>query len=485
MALGTDDFPKDGFMQDGKPPVGGVKVLVPAGALGAGVRPEEVEAGLAAGAHAIALDAGSTDSGPAYLGTGKSKYSRAAVKRDLSILMAARAKAGIPLLVGSCGTSGCDEAVDWTLEIVLEIAIEQGGSPRIAVLYSEQDKAILKARNAQGRIRPLPPMGGLDDVTIDACAHIVALLGPEPYVAALRAGAEIVLGGRTTDTAVLAAVPLMLGAAAGPAWHGAKVAECGGQCTVNPMNPGILFTVDGEGFDIAPLSLDNRCEPRTVSAHMLYENSDPFRLVEPGGVLDVTGSAYQALDARTVRVTGSRWEPMPYTMKLEGAAGGPFQTIMLVGIEDPAVLADLDGFMARMEQALHDLVGRAMGEAAGAYDISLRAYGWSAVSGQTPGPAAAPPREVGLLFVATARDQALATQIAKVCNPYFFHFPVRRDIELPSYAFPFSPAETERGQVFEFKLNHVVETTDPFELVRTRWVDLGAEHKEADHGHAA
>uniref|UniRef100_B0T6K3 Acyclic terpene utilisation N-terminal domain-containing protein n=1 Tax=Caulobacter sp. (strain K31) TaxID=366602 RepID=B0T6K3_CAUSK len=484
MAPNGRDFSKDGFMHDGEFPQGGVKVLVPVGALGGGVRPEEVEAGLAAGAHAIALDAGSTDSGPAYLGTGKSKYSRAAVKRDLSILMAARAKAGIPLLVGSCGTSGCDEAVDWTLEIVLEIAAEQGLSPRIALLYSEQDKAALKARNAQGRIRPLPPLGALDDATLDACAHIVALLGPEPYIAALRAGAEIVLGGRTTDTAVLAAVPLMLGAAAGPAWHGAKVAECGGQCTVNPMNPGVLFTVDEEGFDIVPLSPDNRCEPHTVSAHMLYENSDPFRLIEPGGVLDVTGSDYRSVDGRAVRVTGSVWEPKPYTMKLEGAGGGPFQTIMLVGIEDREVLADIDGFVARMGQILRERVDRAMGEAAGDFDISLRPYGWNAVSGQAPAPGTAPPREVGLLFVATARTQAQATQIAKACNPYFFHFPVRMGIELPSYAFPFSPAEIERGQVFEFKLNHVVETADPFELVRTRWVDLRQE-KEADHGHAA
>lgn len=471
-------------MHDGKLPAGGVKVLAPAGALGAGVRPDEVEAGLAAGAHVIAVDAGSTDSGPAYLGTGKSKYSRAAVKRDLSILMAARAKAGIPLLVGSCGTSGCDDAVDWTLDIVREIAAEQGASPRIAVLYSEQDKAALKARNAEGRIRPLPPMGELDDETLEACVHIVALLGPEPYIAALRAGADIVLGGRTTDTAVLAAMPLMLGAAAGAAWHGAKIAECGGLCTVNPMSPGVLFSVDAEGFDIAPLAPDNRCDPHTVSAHMLYENSDPFRLVEPGGVLDVTASVYQALDQRTVRVTGSSWAPLPYTMKLEGAAGGPFQTIMLVGIEDRDVLADLEGFTQRLSQALYERVRGTMGAAARDYEISLRPYGWNAVSGRAMSPQAAIPHEVGLLFVATAKTQELATQIAKVCNPYFFHFPVRRDVELPSYAFPFSPAEIERGQVFALQLNHVVETSDPFELARTRWVDLNDE-KEASHGHAA
>lgn len=348
-----------------------------------------------------------------------------------------------------------------------------------------QDKAVLRAKTAAGQVRPLAPLGPLDEATIEACSHIVALLGPEPYISALRGGAEIVLGGRTTDTAVLAALPLMLGAAAGPAWHGAKVAECGGQCTVDPMNPGVLFSVDAEGFEIVPLSPDNRCEPRTVAAHMLYENSDPFRLVEPGGVLDVTGSDYQAVDARRVRVTGSRWEPAPYTMKLEGAGGGPFQTLMMVGIEDRAVMADLDGFLARLDEALRERVRRTMGEAAGEFDISLRPYGWNAVSGRSRPPGTPPPLEIGLMFVATAQTQALATQIAKACNPYFFHFPVRRDIELPSYAFPFSPAEIERGQVFEFKLNHVVDTADPFELARIRWVDAGVQDKEVRDGQAA
>ena len=53
-----------------------IKILVPCGSLGAGVREDEVEYGLFQGAQAIASDAGSTDSGAAYLATGKSKNSR-------------------------------------------------------------------------------------------------------------------------------------------------------------------------------------------------------------------------------------------------------------------------------------------------------------------------------------------------------------------------------------------------------------------------
>ena len=423
-----------------------VRVLVAAGVLGWGIRADEVEIGLKLRPHAIAVDAGSTDSGPAYLATGRTKYGRGSIKRDLSILMDARRRAGIPLLIGSCGTSGCDMAVDQTLEIALEVAREQGDAPKIAVLYSEQSASDLKGRNAAGKVTPLAPAAALSEASLDACTHIVALLGPEPYIEAIKAGADIVLGGRTTDTAVLAAVPLMRGADVASAWHAAKISECGGLCTVNPTSPGVMMSIDRGGFTIEPLSPQNRCTPETVSAHMLYENSDPFRLAEPGGVLDVTDARYVAIDDRRVRVGGSRWEPKPYTMKLEGAGGGPFQTMMLVGIEDPDVLADVDCFVSRMERGLRERIARTMGREAD-IDISLRPYGWNAVSGRTPDPGTAPPREIGLMFVATAPTQAMATEAARVCNPMFFHFPVREGNELPSYAFPFSPAEIERGQV--------------------------------------
>src|ERR1700743_2729870 len=245
-----------------------VRVLVPAGVLGWGIRADEIDAGLAMAPHAIAVDAGSTDSGPAYLASGRTKYGRPSIKRDLSILMAARRQAGIPLLIGSCGTSGCDVAVDQTLEIVLEVAREQGDAPRIAVIYSELNAVELKARNAAGKVTPLAPSEDVTGADIDACTHIVALLGPEPYIEAVVSGADIVLGGRTTDTAVLAAVPLMRGADVAAAWHAAKIAECGGLCTVNPTSPGVMMSIGRDGFTIEPLSSQNRCTPETVSAHM-------------------------------------------------------------------------------------------------------------------------------------------------------------------------------------------------------------------------
>jgi hypothetical protein len=448
-----------------------VNVLVPVGALGVGINEADVMAWVK-DAHAIACDAGSTDSGPAYLATGLAKYSRAAVKSDLAILMRAQASAGVPLLIGSCGTSGCDAAVDWTVEIAQEIAREELLSPRIAVLYSEQSPASVATLAAAGGVRPLPPLEGADPDLFLACDRIVALMGPEPYMAAVQAGADIVLGGRTTDTAVLAAVPLLRGAGVAAAWHAAKIAECGSLCTVRPRDGGVMARIGADAFEVEPLTAGNRCTPQTVSAHMLYENSDPFFLFEPGGMLDVSAARYEQVDDRTVQVSGSRFVRQPYTMKLEGAAGAGYQTVMLVGIQDRTVLAEIDRFVGQMHEVLHERVSKALGIGPETYEISLRPYGWNAVDGMSVDTKVTPsPREIGLLFVATASSQELATQIAKTCNPWFFHMPLYAELELPSYAFPFSPAEIERGRVYEFKLNHVVNVSRPDELVRTATIN--------------
>ena len=74
-----------------------IKVLIPSGALGISVDPDALERGLQMQPDIIAIDGGSTDSGPHYLGTGTCKYSRASVKREWRLLMQARARLGLGL----------------------------------------------------------------------------------------------------------------------------------------------------------------------------------------------------------------------------------------------------------------------------------------------------------------------------------------------------------------------------------------------------
>ena len=70
------------------------------------------------------------------------------------------------------------------------------------------------------------------------------------------------------------------------------------------------------------------------------------------------------------------------------------------------------------------------------------------------------------MLLVQAASQSVATEIAKFCNPYLLHFPLNPGDPMPSFAFPFSPAEIEMGPAFAFRLNHVVHVESPMELVR-------------------
>jgi hypothetical protein len=450
-----------------------VGVIFPTGMLGGGFPPDTIRRGIELGADAIAVDGGSTDSGPSYLGTATAKTTGSAVARDLRLLLTAASAAGIPLIVTSCGTSGTDSGVDWIADMVTAIAEQEGLSFNVARIYSEQQAGALLPALHAGRIRPLPPLGPLQPDTLLSCTHIVGLMGHEPITQALDAGAQVVLAGRATDTSSVAALALRRGLLAGSAWHAAKTVECGGQCTTSPGRGGVYVHIDQGGFTVEPLDEQAACTPTSVAAHMIYENVDPFRMREPSGTLDTSQATYVALDDRRVRVEGSRFEPAEqYTVKLEGSSLAGYETVILVGIRDPQILGDLDTWVSTLRSMLTSRVQTLLGLQQGEYEIQIRCYGANAVLGPLE-PETVAPREVGVLFQARAADQATATAIAKITNPFLLHLPLPGSEHLPSFAFATSPAEMERGAVYEFVLNHAVDVDTPHQLFRTVYSEVG------------
>jgi hypothetical protein len=429
-----------------------VSLVFPSGMLGAGLNAEFVARGVALGATAISIDAGSTDSGPYYLGAAESKSSAAAVKRDLRILLLAARGAGIPLIIGSCGTNGTDSGVDWTAALVEEVSAEEGLSFTLARIYSEQTaRTILEALEA-GAVEALAPSGTLEVRTVQACTHIVAVMGHEPIVAALEAGADVVLAGR--------------------AWHAAKTVECGDQCTTRPRGGGVFVTIDQEGFTVEPLDPAAACTPTSVAAHMLYENANPFRLREPSGTLDTSQATYTPVDERVVRVEGSWFETTEQpTIKLEGSGVSGYETTSFVAIADPAVLPRIDEWVQALQTRLHGRVHDLIGLDQQDYTVQLRCYGRDGVLGALA-PNGQVPTEVGILLKVRGPDQATATAIAKTANPLLLHLPLEGMTDLPSYAFATSPAEAERGAAYEFHLNHVMHVTDPTEPFRTTLTEI-------------
>jgi len=455
-----------------------VRVLCPIGMLGGGFQEEAFFRAVDLKPHVIAADGGSTDSGPWHLGAGKPKPSRDAVKRDLRLMMIARQQLGVPLIVGSCGTSGIDAGVDWTRDICLEIAAAENQHFKLALVYSEQDKEYLKSKFREGRIKPLKPAPHLDEAVIDRCSHIVGMMGHEPIAAALDAGADVVLAGRATDTALMAVMPLRMGAPAGPTWHAAKTMECGAACTEGSHGGGGVFVrIDEEGFIIEPCSLRSRCTPSSIAGHTLYENSDPYYITEPSGLSDTTKAHYFAVDDRTVKVTGSEFIAADqYTVKLEAAEPIGYETVAIGGVRDPYILRELESWTASMKGAFEHRVKQLYGHRLNPEDVSIdiRLYGYNAVMGDKEPLKDRTPHEVGILFIVRAPDQATATDIAKFVSHGGSHFPVSKWTGglISGIAYPFSPPEIERGPAYRFAMNHVVEIDDPCEMVRFKYLDV-------------
>lgn len=446
-------------------------MLVPSGVLGLGFDRKALAAGVDAAPDIIAIDGGSTDSGPHALGTGTSKYSRAACKSEWRDLLLAREKLGVPLVIGSAGTCGTDATVDWMLEITRELATELQLNFQICCVYTEQAPQFIAAQLEHDAISALEPSLPLERQTAVACSHIVALAGAEHIQAALKTGADVVIAGRTTDTAIISALPLMLGCDSGAAWHAAKIAECGALCSTNPTSGVVIVDITmQDGFTIYPAANNACCTPESVSAHMLYENTDPFILYEPGGYLDVTHAHYSAVSEVAVKVTESQWHStMPYTVKLEGARLVGYQTTLLATLRDPHYVSHARPWIDRLSTFIQSEVRGALELSDDKPDdhfiIDFRLIGEDATLGklETQKHQA---HELGVLVIITAASQSLADEIGKFVNPFLLHYPLTDDEPLPTFAFPYSPAQSSRGPLYEFCINHVMAVDDPMSIVR-------------------
>jgi hypothetical protein len=452
-----------------------VRVLSASGQIGSGFLESSLERGISLTPHVIACDGGSTDAGPAHLGSGEPHFSREGTKRDLRLMLRGRDRIDVPLIVGSCGFG--DAGVDWMRDIALEIAREEGLRFRLALVRSEQDKAYLKRRLREGRIIPLNPAPPISEQVIDRSSHIVGMMGHEPIAAAIEGGAQVVLAGRASDTSLFSTVPLIRGAGAGPAWHAAKILECGTACVVQRKRPdSIMAWIRDDHFDVEPMDMDVACTPQSVASHTLYENADPFLITEPNGTIDSHGSRYEALDGRAVRVYGSEFRAADRTtIKLEGAELAGYQAIIIGGVREPYIIRQLDSWLAAMQEKFAARVQEMFGGRLGPddYDIHVRVYGRDGVMGKLEPKAHEVGHEIGLLFTITTAEEGATDAIAKTFAHFALHYPIPEWRGLISgIAFPMAPSHVNRGPVYRFNLNHIVVPDSPTEMFRTEFLEV-------------
>jgi len=445
-----------------------ITVLTPTGTLGYGFGTEALANGMALGPNVIAVDAGSTDPGPHYLGSGEPLVSRFSMKRELTELILASRKAGIPLVVGSAGGSGCRRHVDWTVEIAREIAREHRLRFKLAWIYADIQGERLKRAIARGEVRDFEAGFILTGNMVDETVALVAQMGHEPIAAALDAGAEVVIAGRSCDDSAIAAYPIARGADPGLAMHMGKILECGA-FSAEPFGMDVMVgIVVDDHFLLEPGSRTRRASVTSVAAHTLYEREDPFHQPGPGHVMDLSGCRFEQVNERQVKVSGSRFiKTDDYWVKLEGVRFAGYRSVSIAGIRCPTMIQQVDEILddARAEAFRYF--------ASNAFEIGFHVYGRDGVMGRLERQRQITSHELGLVIDVVAPDQELARGVAHHVsgNLLHYHFPGQFNTS-GNLAFPYSPSEIDAGPSYRFSVYHLMKVETPLELFPIHYEEL-------------
>jgi hypothetical protein len=410
----------------------------------------------------IGADGGSVDPGPYYLGAGKAFCSGKAMRRDLRLMLRAGVEAGVPVVVSTAGGAGGAPHLDMIAQMVREIAKEDGLSFRLALIHAEQSKQDVIRWIDEGRVKALGRHSALDEDTVTRSTRIVGAMGPEPYIQALDAGAQVIISGRSTDPAPWAAAVLRAQLPAPVAWYAGKMLECGAEPSLPKKEDCLFVTVGNDYVECEPTNPIRRCTPLSVANFSLHENSSPIYHVEPGGLLDTSACRFDAVTDRAVRISGMQWTPADrYTVKLEGVELTGYRSISVCGTRDPVLISQIDSYLQTVRSIVAEKTTD-FGVDPDTYQLSFRVYGRDGVMGAREPIKQTQSHELGFVLEAVAPTQDDANAVIAIARTTILHSDfVGRLCKEGNMAFPFSPSDIEAGPHYRFNMYHVVETDDP------------------------
>jgi hypothetical protein len=385
------------------------------------------------------------------------------------MLLASR-KIGVPMLIGSAGDTGSNSRVDLYVGIIRELA-EKHRLPRfkLGYYYSEVGKDYLRPKIRAGdAIEGLDGRSALTEAELDETARIVAMAGVHPFMALLDRGADVIIGGRSSDAAIFAAAAMHQGHPEALSYYLGKVLECASFCA-EPY--GAKETVLGEivdgGVHVTAMHPDQRCTIASVAGHAMYERSNPYHEYVAGGLLDMSECHYEQVSEKTTRVTGPRFIPAPRVrVKLEGSAKVGERFIGIAAVRDPYSIANVDLMIDWARQQVRERFG------AHGYELHYTVYGRDGVMGSLE-PVRTPSHELCIVVQGVARTRGMAEEVCMIGTRQLFY------ARLPevkgtagSVAFVLDEV-VPASAAYRWSLNHTVAVDDPMELFPIHMTEAG------------
>lgn len=441
-----------------------LRILCPNGHLGfAPTKEESFFLGVATKPDYYCCDSGSDDIGPAALGRDVSVSPAAWQRHDVELMLLAARRQGVPMLIGSAGDTGTKSRVDLYVKMVAELAAKHDLPPfRLAWFYSDVDKACLRAMMERGVvIEGLDGRPPLSFEELERTVRVVAVAGVHPFQKALEAGADVIIGGRSSDCAIFAAAALHEGFSADLAYYLGKVLECASFCA-EPYagKESVIGTITDEAVYVTAMHPQQRCTVASVAGHAMYERANPFFEHVAGGVLDMRACRYEQVEEKTCKITGPLFRPdeKSVRVKLEGAGKVGERFVGIAGIRDPYSIAHVDEMIAWARRQVQE---RFSGTD---YDLHYHVYGRNAILKELEPRVDGDPHEVCVVVEGIAGEAALAEEVALIGTRQLFY------ARLPevkgtagSVAFLFDEV-LPAPPVYTWTLNHVVPVDDPLEL---------------------
>lgn len=438
-----------------------MKIVALCGLLGYGYSEEALKIAFSEKVDYVGVDAGSTDPGPYYLGSGKSFTDRNAVKRDLSLALPLALGQKAPFIIGTAGGAGGNVHTDWLLEILREISKEKKLKFKLAVVYSEVDKDYVLDKFRSGKIMDMSPEFSLTENNIKNSTRIVSQIGVSPIIEALKQKADVIVCGRACDTAIYAAPCIYNGYDHGLAFHMAKIMECGAMCSEPVAAADVMQAyIEKDNFCLRPANPIRKCTVSRVAAHTMYEQTNPYMIYEPDGVVDLRGTIYEQADERTVRVKNSVFIPASKkTLKFEGVKSVGFRTVSIGAIYDSKTIDNLDYIKNTVSGFVKENSALSLEE----YSLNFRVYGGSESN-------------ACVVIDVIGKTQDVADTVCALARSRILHCDYQgRKSTAGNIAFPLSPSDIHVGEVFEFSVFHLAEVDNLAETAKTVYSEINYE----------